>query len=265
MSLLSRLQRRLGRFAIPNLTSLLIVGQVAVYMVEMTQPGSVARILFDPTLVAEGEIWRVFTFLFTPPFSNPLFALIFWLLLYRFGTALEQEWGTFRYNLFLLIGYLANVGAAFAGSAVGAPVAATNSFLYGTIFLAFARLFPDYVLYLMFVLPVKVKWLALLQWILYAHRLLVGPWVVKMLVIASVLNYLLFFGRAHWRDLRHWRRRQEYRAKTAKAAATPLHECRVCGLDSAESPRTMFRYCSKCAGQQCYCPEHIRDHEHVES
>ena len=263
MSLLRRLQLRFGRFAIPNLTALLVVGQVAVYFIEMIRPGSIGRIVLVPELVFEGEFWRVFTFLFTPPFSNPVFAAIFWLLMYRFGTALEYVWGTFRSNGLLLLGYFANVAAAFVASALGSPAPATNGFLYGTIFLAFARLFPDYVLYIFFLLPVKVKWLALLQWILYGYELLAGPWIGKMLIVASVLNYALFFGRAHWLDLKHWRRRQAYRAKTAKTSATPLHRCRICGLDSRESPRTLFRYCSKCKGQQCYCPEHIRDHEHV--
>jgi len=51
---------------------------------------------------------------------------------------------------------------------------------------------------------------------------------------------------------------------SAETRAKPIqHECRVCGLTSGMAPKTAFRYCSQCAGQQCYCPDHLRDHEHV--
>jgi hypothetical protein len=83
------------------------------------------------------------------------------------------------------------------------------------------------------------------------------------MVLATVFNYLLFFGKEHWDALRHGHRRRSFRASAARATAQPSHECRVCGLSTDESPKTLFRYCSKCAGQCCYCPAHIRDHEHV--
>ena len=265
MSLLRRLERRFRRFAIPNLTALIIFGQAGLYVMQQMRPeGVLDRIALIPERVLDGEVWRVITFLFDPPAANFLFALIFWWIFYLFGSALENQWGTVRYNLFLLIGYVANVAAAFIAHGLGAPAIATNAFLYGSVFLAFARLYPEFVLYLMFILPVKVKWLALLQWILYGIFVVSGTWIDRMLVVASIANYLLFFGREHWQDYRHAQRRRAYQAKTSKTATEPKHECRVCGKNSDDSPRTLFRYCSKCSGQVCYCPDHIRDHEHVE-
>jgi hypothetical protein len=81
--------------------------------------------------------------------------------------------------------------------------------------------------------------------------------------VATVLNYLLFFGREHVRELRHGQRRRSFQSKAKRATSTAGHACVVCGLNSEDSPRTLFRYCSKCSGQRCYCPQHIRDHEHV--
>lgn len=264
MSLIHRLQRRFGRLAVPNLTVVIIVGQIALYMLQMMQQGArLDRILLIPELVLQGEVWRLITFIFTPPAVSPIFVIFFWMLFYIFGTALETQWGVFRYNLFLLIGYVANVGAAFIAHGFGYSDLPTNGFLYGTVFLAFARLFPDYVLYIMFILPVKVKWLALLQWVFYGYSLLAGPWIARLLVIASVLNYLLFFGKEHWQDFRFGVRRRAYQAKAKRTSQTPRHVCTVCGVNSKESPRTLFRYCSKCAGDLCYCPDHIQDHEHV--
>jgi hypothetical protein len=193
-----------------------------------------------------------------------------------FGTTLERNWGAFRFNMFILIGWLANVIAAFAAAAlVGsialdapivlqlAPTAASNEFLYSSLFLAFARLYPDFILNLFFVLPIRIKWLALLAWIGYGYLIVRGPWMTRLLVIATIFNYLLFFGQQHWRELRHGQRRRAFQAKAKKSTVAPTHQCRVCGLNSNDSPKTPFRYCSKCEGQACYCPEHIRDHEHV--
>jgi len=278
-TLLDRLQRRFGRFAIANLTLVIIVGQAALWLAAWLPQGiSIERIALDPSKVIQGEVWRLVTFLFTPPQIGPIFVIFYFALLHLFGSTLEQQWGAFRYNVFLLTGYLANVAAAFAASLILAPqlgeaaaqaslrlapIDAPNYFLYGSVFLAFAKLYPDFIINVMFVLPIRIKWLALLMWLGFAYKLATGDATSRLLVLATVFNYLLFFGREHWRALRHGRRRRSYRAKATKALAPAKHTCVVCGLSSTDEPRTLFRYCSKCTGQRCYCPEHIRDHEHV--
>jgi hypothetical protein len=278
MSLVSRLERRFGRFAIPNLTIVLIAGQAALYLASLLPQGvDLSRVALNPALVMEGQVWRLVTFLFTPPAIDLIFVIFYFLLFNLFGTTLENQWGTFRFNLFIFIGWLANVVAAFAGAAVVgelrnvgdarllelASITASNTFLYSSIFLAFARLYPDFTLNLFFVLPIRIRWLALLQWLTFAYLALRGDWMTRMLIIATVLNYLLFFGAEHWRELRHGQRRRSFQAKAKRAIKPPKHVCEVCGLNSDESPRTLFRYCSKCAGLRCYCPDHIRNHEHV--
>ena len=277
MSLISRLERRFGWLAIPNLTIVILAGQAALYMASLAPQGvAIDRVLLDPQRVVEGQWWRVVTFLFAPPGDRTILVIFYFMLLYLFGTTLENQWGAFRYNLFIFIGYAANVAAAFIAwgifkstpelAAVAGPLGSTvasNRFLYGSLFLAFARLYPDFIINLFFILPIRIKWLALLAWLGYAYTFVVGGWMERMLVLATVLNYILFFGREHWREFRHGHRRRSFQAKAKKATATPKHVCRVCGLTSDDSPKTLFRYCSKCAGQACYCPEHIREHEHV--
>jgi hypothetical protein len=149
----------------------------------------------------------------------------------------------------------------------GANIPANNGFLYGTVFLAFAKLYPDFVLSIFFVLPVKVRWLALFQWCIYGMTLLTalsaGEWMTCGMVVASVLNYLLFFGRDIWRDLKHGHRRMRHQSRTLRAPQRIVHKCAVCGLTSDEAPQAQFRYCSKCGGELCYCPEHLQSHEHV--
>jgi hypothetical protein len=277
MSLLSQLERRFRRFAIPNLTTILIAGQACLWIANFLPQGiNVERVMLEPSKVAQGEVWRLVTFLFTPPAVGPLIAILYFLFFHMIGTTLERHWGDFRFNVFILVGWIANVAAAFLASAmVGnadanlvwaerfAPVSASNLFLFSSLFLAFARLYPDFIINVLYVLPIRVKWLALLEWIGYAYLLLRGPGVVRLLVLATIFNYLLFFGSEHVRELRHGQRRRSFQAKAKKATASATHQCRICGLNSSDSPKTAFRYCSKCDGQACYCPVHIRDHVHV--
>ncbi len=273
MSVLATLQQKLGRFAIPNLTALLIAGQVLVYLAErMAAAGGgaplVANVGLYPEKVLDGQVWRLVTFLFDPPRTNVIFAFFAWYLFYLMGTTLESTWGTFRYNVYLGLGYLASVAAAFVyWFTIGVPgMPASNAFLYGTVFLAFARLYPDFTIMLFFILPVKVRWLAWLTWVMYAWNLVFAThWLPRVMIVAAVANYLLFFGRDIWRDAKQGHRRMQHQARTVRTPQRIVHKCRVCGLNSDESPQTQFRYCSKCTGECCYCPEHLQDHEHVTS
>lgn len=272
MSLLSRLNSKFGRYAVPNLTMVFIVGQVFLYVAQQIDPGQAGvdvldKIRLNPAKVLSGEVWRLVTFLFDPPTSNLIFAFFFWYLFYLMGTTLEVSWGVFRYNMFLLIGYVASVACAFGlyftmGAANG-NLPASSGFLYGTVFLAFARLYPEFVMYIFFILPVKIKWLALFQWIGYAIGFLFGPWMVKAMIVASVFNYMLFFGRDIWLDIKQGHRRMRHQARALKAPPRLIHKCHSCGITSDDAPQKQFRYCSKCAGECCYCPEHLHGHEHV--
>jgi hypothetical protein len=259
LPMLSKLERKFGRFAVPNVTVALIVCQVLVYFLAEANPQAVANLLLVPHLVLQGEAWRLFTFLAVPPGMNLLFAFFFWYLFYLMGTTLEHQWGVFRYNLFLLIGYLATVAAAFLTP--GAPAA--NGFLQGSVFLAFAYLYPDFVLQLFFILPVKIKWLALLQWAGYALLFVKGDWSTRAMIGASVLNFFVFFGREIFQQIKGRRRRMAWQAKVEPSKEKPFHVCRVCGITDKTHPQMEFRYCSKCVGACGYCTEHIRNHEHV--
>lgn len=269
MSLLSRLENLLRRWAIPNLTGIIIAGQVVLYLAQTLRAAQglpvdpFANLYLIPDKVLQGEVWRLVTFAFVPPNAGFLFAVISWMLFYFFGTALENQWGTVRYNLFLWLGVVANVAAAFLTLLNGPGHVASNIFLYSTVFLAFARLYPNFTINLFFILPIQIKWLALLMWFGLGYSFVKGDWMERVLILASVANYLVFFGKEHWSDLRSGHRRRAFQSRAKEATKALVHKCRVCGLDSDSSPKTLFRYCSKCAGQCCYCPEHIQNHEHV--
>lgn len=262
MRFLHNLERKLSRFAVPHLTLGLIFLQVLVYILHFSRPELLLHIQLIPQKVLEGEVWRAATFLCQPPITNPIFAFFFWYFLYLMGMALEAHWGTFRYNLYLLIGYLATLSVAFLNPEI--PLA-TNGFLYGSLFLAFAHLYPNFEIALFFLLPVKIKWLAMLQWCVYILTFALGSGPDRWLVLASIANYLAFFRGEVFQRIRDNRRRMSRQSShlARSAPRAPFHRCLVCGITSDTHPKMDFRYCSKCTGTCGYCTEHIRDHEHV--
>jgi len=260
MKLIDRLERTIGRFAVPNSTVYLIAGQSFFYLLFMMGKLDRSQIWLSADQLLHGEWWRLATFPFDPPLQNPLFAFFAWYLFYLMGSALEELWGAFRYNIFLLVGYSLMVAASFVTPLF--PV--SNAFLGGSVFLAFAFLFPDFQLLLFFILPVRIKWLALLTWLGYGYLFLVGGWSARMMVLASVGNFLLFFARDIMVNLKYGKRRLVKKASvTMPGNDRPFHRCTVCGITDKTHPKMDFRYCPDCDGQYGYCTEHIFDHEHV--
>jgi hypothetical protein len=259
MKLLDQLQRRFGRWAAPHVTEGLIACQVFVYSATFFQPHFVAKLQLVPSRVLQGELWRLVTFVCEPPLSNPLWAFFFWWFFYLMGTVLDATWGTFRYNVYLLTGLLATVAASFLHP--DAPV--MIAFLEWSVFFAFAFLYPDFKILVFFILPVKVKWLALIQWTIYGLIWLAGDWSIRLYVGAAVCNFFLFFWHDIYLRTRSGRRRIAGQVAEIEAARRPRHTCVLCGANNISHPQMSFRYCSKCAGSLCYCSEHIRDHAHV--
>lgn len=260
--MLQKLERKLGRFAIPNLTLFLVAGQTGSFVLSRAKPAFASQLVLIPEAVLDGEWWRLISFLFLHPSDNIIFVFFALYLLYMMGSALEATWGAFRYNVFILVGWIASIGAAF--SVPGAY--ATNVYLMGSVFLAFAWLNPNYQLLLFFILPIRIKWLALLTWIAYVVMAVIGDWQDRALIGAGVANFFLFFGRDIVARIKQGRRTA---AKTTRARAErrerdkPFHTCAKCGVTDKDDPEMQFRYCPQCKGSPGYCMDHIRDHEHV--
>jgi len=178
------------------------------------------------------------------------------------GSALESHWGAFRYNIYVLIGWIATVAASF----LVPDASSSNVFLWSSVFLAFAFLYPDFQLYIFFILPVKIKWLALINWIFLGYTLIFAAMIAKLLALASILNFFLFF----WSDivdrLKTGRRHMAFQAGQMAAKrmeSEPFHRCIVCGITDVTHPDMDFRYCPECKGSAGYCKDHIFNHEHI--
>jgi len=262
MQLLSRLERKFGRYAIPNMTMLIIAGQAVLYLLGHSDQGRVLQSIgLQGSLVLEGEWWRLISFVFMPPQTlHPIFLIFGMLLFYLMGNALESEWGTFRYNMYLLVGYLATIAVAFLYPDY--PI--QNLFVESSVFLAFAFLYPDFQIHVMFLLPVKVRWLALIAWVFNIWSLCFGDWYTRATVLAGILNFILFFRTDIMHRVRTGQRKMQHQASRLQPRPDePFHTCTQCGRTDLSNPELEFRYCSTCTESPCFCEDHLGEHEHV--
>ncbi len=258
--MLNWLERRFGRYGIPNLTLILIAGQVAAMAAGSADPKLLEQLVLIPNKVIDGEYYLLLSFLVMPPGMSPIWAFFFWYMFYLMGTALEHYWGTFRYNVFLLIGVVATIGASFF--APDQPVG--NWFLKGGVFLAFAYLNPTFTIHIFFVLPVQIRWSAMLTWIGFAVGFIGGTWSTKLSIAASVFNFLVFFGPQIIHRARHGGRHMTRQAQRfGQRPPDYIHKCQICGLTDSDDRHMDFRYCGQCTGDLCYCSVHLKDHTHV--
>jgi membrane associated rhomboid family serine protease len=262
VKLLDKLEKRLGRFAIRNLMTYIVGFNALVYILTYLDTTNMflSKLVLIPSHVLRGEIWRLITYVFIPPQTSPLwivFALYFY---YLVGNALENEWGSFKFNAYYLIGMLCTTIAVFSTGGI-----ATAIYLNTSLFLAFARIYPDFTLMLFFILPVKVKYLAWLEWFFLIYTIATMPLSLSAAAIAAIINYFVFFGKdiitrtKTGSQVRYNRIR--FNANLPKDFT--MHKCTVCGKTEKDDPKAEFRYCVDCEGDYEYCMDHLYNHQHV--
>ena len=272
---LDKMERRFGRYAIRNLTMYLLAGYAIGYLLSFTMPQLLTYFTLEPALILKEQVWRLLSWVIIPPNDNIIFVIFMMLLYYSLGNTLESYWGAFRYNVYIFSGILFTViGAVIVNGLIGGVTGFGS--LYSTyyinmsIFLACASIMPDYQLLLYGIIPVKMKWLAILDVVLLAVDAVQGGLIIRIVIIASLLNFIIFFFCN--RNLRgHSPKQAARRKKFQKQISRPQnryaggakHRCAVCGRTELDDPTLEFRYCSKCNGNYEYCQDHLFTHEHV--
>lgn len=271
------------RFGIPNLMRVIVIGNVAVYVLMLLTQANDANALsfltFNLNALLHGEVWRLVTFVFVPAYSSPFALLISLYFYYWIGSTLERQWGTAKFNLYYISGALLTIlGVVLASLITGNPylTAAGTGYVNLSMFFAFAFLFPDTTVLLFFILPVRMKWLAYLDGALFAFDIIkaIGAhnWAGVVLPIVALLNFAVFIWpevhylkeRAKYQNSRktvQFRQAQQQQAKQAQQQGY-RHKCAVCGRTDTDYPDLQFRYCSKCVGYHCFCQDHIFNHVH---
>lgn len=211
MTWLDKLERKYGRFCIPNLMKVVVFGQLAVWLAVMLLDYRVYGLLaLSRQELMHLQLWRAVTFIFVPSLTaNPLVLALELYLYYVIGSSLERHWGSFRFNVYYLVGMLGAVAACLITGSAG------NSALNLSLFFAFAALYPDMQFLLFFILPVKVKWLGAIAAVMYLLQFLVGSLPTKVALLFGLANFLLFFGRGTYQGLRaewvNYKRRKQWK------------------------------------------------------
>ena len=268
-------------FGIPNLMLYVVLGNVAVYLLNMFSTGGASLsglLYFSPALVLRGQLWRIVTFVFVPSGGGLLFFLYCYFT-YSMGRTLEQQWGTPKFTCYYLGGALLTVLGATAVSllaGVSVDVYSAGEVTFA-MFLAFAVLFPD-ASFILFPLPIPIraKYIAYLDLAYFAFSIvspiLQGAWYYCIVPLMALLNVCVMI----WPEMAAFLKLEQKRSKQAahfhnttanarrqaQQASSGLRTCAVCGRTNVTNPELDFRYCSRCAGYHCFCSEHIFSHVH---
>ncbi len=292
MNWLDRLERKFGRYAIHNLMNYIIVLYALGYIILTFVPDFYFQYLaLDPSAILRGQIWRIITFIVYPPSTGLFYFLISMYLYYTIGRVLENQWGAFRFNMYFFSGVLLHVVAAFLclyGFGMNLGLMFGTYYLNFSLFFAFAATYPDMQFLLFFIIPIKAKWLGIINGIYFGATIIAGffvnylPYNVirglfsagitahpanSVMALVSLGNFLIFFF--GMRTMRRYNPKEVYRRRAyaksvnqgQKNAAT--HKCAVCGRTEKDGDDLVFRFCSKCNGNYEYCQDHLFTHEHV--
>ena len=269
---------------IPNLMLYIALGSAVVYVMSQISGNYFLYYLlcFDRNLILQGQIWRLITYPLTYNAGNILLTAVALLCYYSLGRAMENIWGTLRFNLYYLSGVvMMDIYCMLFGGT------ADVVYLNMSLFLAYATLFPDAQFLLFFIIPIKAWIFALIDLVMVLVGLVSYPFPYNLFSVISLANYFLFFGkdvlnvipmswRANAARLFHKKPPVQkkakvirfdagsYEASQASVKAPYTHKCTVCGRTDVSDPDLEFRYCSKCKGYYCYCQDHINNHTHIQ-
>jgi len=269
---------------IPNLMLYIAVGTAVVYIMSdfLRNTTLYALLCFNRELILHGQIWRLITYPLTYSAGSVLLTAISLLCYYSLGRAMENIWGTLRFNLFYLTGVvMMDIYCLLFGGT------ASVTYLNLSLFLSYATLFPNSQFLLLFIIPVRAWIFALFDLAIVVMDLIVYPFPYNLFSVISLANYFLFFGKdvlnvipMSWRiNFRRLFRKASapkpkakvipfnagsYEASHSAPKAPYTHRCTVCGRTDVSDPDLEFRYCSRCKGYYCYCQDHINNHTHIQ-
>lgn len=267
------------RFGIPNLMLYIVIGNAAVYLLYMLTGYDMSKLAFlnfNLSGLLHGEIWRIVTYIFVPDYGGIFWMLVALYFYYWIGSTLERQWGTVKFNFYYFGGVLLTVVGTILASLISGQYGLTVSgtaYINLSMFLAFALLFPDTQLLLFFIIPIKMKWLAIVDGGFFLWGILAaairGSLVGVIVPIFALLNFAVFiYPELHFftqrKKFQHARQTVQFKqaVKEHQQQKGYRHKCAVCGRTDTDYPDLQFRYCSKCAGYHCFCEDHIFSHVH---
>ncbi len=287
MNIISKMQMKFGRYVIRNLTLYLIIGYGIGYLLYMFCPNVLFMLTLDPNAVMHGQVWRLVTWIITPPsmdFSILTFVMLFFY--YSLGNLLERTIGAFLYNLYMfssmlftmagmmiahilcryVFHYSYTVNTLYMTESGQFVSYASTYYILMSIFLAIAVCYPDMsVLYAM-IIPIKMKYLSILYILMTGYYFMHETFMGRVNIAMSLVSFLIFYlSTKNFRRFapKQIKRRRSYKKQVRTAKRENIgHRCVVCGRTDKDYPELQFRYCSKCSGNKEYCQDHLFTHTH---
>lgn len=308
MNFLAKMERKFGKYAIRNLPLIITICYGFGYLMNMIKPEWIYTVSLNPYAIMHGQVWRLITWVLVPEEMSIFFVLIMLYIYYSLGRTLERTWGTFYFNVYFFSGLILTVAGAFLlygyfslfGEEFIDTINSGYEMLYGacpeiyggnwayeiianrfgtyylnlSIFLATAIMYPEMMVYVFFILPIKIKVMGIIYVIILAVNILMSflsGFDIGMISLVSIgmslLNTFIFFlmtRKGTHRTPKQVKRQVEYKVKVKQAKkASSHHKCTICGQTDESNPQLVFRYCSKCSGSHEYCNEHLYTHEHI--
>ena len=256
-------------FGIPNLMRYIVIANVVFWLFNAVNPMIMPYLLFNPMLILRGQIWRLVSFIFIPP-STGLLAFIAFYFYYWIGSTLESRWGTGQFTIYFFSGVILTILYGFIIYFItGRAMSLSSTYIYLSMFFSFAALFPDMQVLLFFIIPIKMKYLALVDAAFFLLSVITTRFPENLLPVVAVLNFLIFCGSDLMQMLPKKQskgtinfKRESARIRREQAGKLYTHKCAVCGRTDVDHPELEFRYCSRCAGYHCFCGDHINNHIH---
>ena len=281
---IDKFSRKHKKFGIPQLIRYVVFISAAILIISMMDRTRtfLGLLAFHPGLILRGQIWRLVTWVFIPldPYGyNYIFSALLLYFYYFIGTTLERVWGKTKFTIYYLLGVILNIiyGWLMWNTSFSFDWLSPN-FLNLSMFFAFASIFPDQTFLLFFIIPLKAKWLALINALFFAYSIVIELYnahlAPALLPLVALLNFFIFCGD----DVIHYLHPQKIRrspdtinfrravrnADKEFGEKNYRHKCDVCGKTDASHPDLEFRYCSRCSGYHCFCIEHINSHIHFQ-
>ena len=310
-------RKKPNSFFVPNLSLLVILCMIIGYILLYIFPNIYFKLTLSPVdIIYNHEYWRLISWVITVPYFlggilSYIFLPICLYFYYRIGLTLEYVWGKRNFNLFILggvffIDLFVMITAVILHFASPMMLMADSMYsLYRTpnwyimlsMYLAIAYVNPDMKILLYFVIPVKIKYMAIVDIIFLLYSFIISGPIDKVVIFSATFNFLLFFV-IHLKVTSNvnpgqLKRRHDFRRRMNKANIRKMygneniipvsqgqmpdpkktpggtirptkHICAVCGRTELDDPELEFRYCSKCNGTYEYCSDHLFTHQHVQ-
>ena len=237
MNILSKMERKFGKYAIRNLPLIMILLEAVGYTLGVVAPNVLNYLCFNPIAICSGQVWRLITWVLVPPSSLSIFTVITLFFYYWIARTLASTWGDFYFNIYVLGGIvITDIGMMIAYPILNSMTTASSAmsimlmpmyvnlyYIQTSILLAFAFTYPNAQVLLYFFIPIKMSWLGIFEGIMLAYDFIrVNMLTPRLVILLAILNLVLYFLMT--KDLRRFHpkefaRRANYRKATGQGGS----------------------------------------------